>query len=58
MAGDGEIHSLNVADGEDVAVPFKFGYPYGKSYALNMWNDVLFTTTAQGCAGNPNQMWA
>jgi outer membrane protein assembly factor BamB len=58
MAGDGEVHSLNVADGEDVTPPFKFGYPFGKSYALNMWNDVLFTTTAQGCAGNPNQMWA
>ena len=58
MAGDGEVHSLNVADGEDMAPPFKFGYPNGKTYALNLWNDVLFTTTAQGCAGNPNQMWA
>jgi outer membrane protein assembly factor BamB len=58
LAGDGQLHSLNVADGEDVAVPFKFGYPHGKSYALNMWNDVLFTTTAQGCAGNPNQIWS
>jgi hypothetical protein len=58
LAGNGEIHSLKVADGEDVAPPFQFGYPYGKSYALNLWNDVLFTTTAQGCAGNPNQMWA
>ena len=51
LAGDGEIHALKVADGEDVAPPFQFGYPYGKSYALNLWNDVLFTTTAQGCAG-------
>jgi outer membrane protein assembly factor BamB len=58
MAGDGQVHSLNVADGEDVATPFKFGYPNGKSYALNLWNNVLFTTTSQGCAGNPNQMWA
>ena len=38
--------------------PFKFGFGNGKSYALNMWNDILFTTTSQGCNGNPNQMWA
>ncbi len=58
LAGNGEIHSLNVADGEDVAPPFKFGHPNGKSYALNLWHNVIFTTTSQGCAGNPNQMWA
>jgi outer membrane protein assembly factor BamB len=58
LAGDGQIHSLNVANGEDVAPPFKFGYPNGKSYALNMWKNVIFTTTSQGCAGNPNQIWA
>lgn len=58
LAGDGQIHSLNVANGEDVASPFPFGYPNGKSYALNLWNNILFTTTSQGCAGNPNQMWA
>ena len=38
--------------------PFPFGYPNGKHYSLNLWNDVIFTTTSQGCAGNPNQMWA
>ncbi len=58
LAGDGKIHSLNVSDGEDVAPPFPFGYPNGKSYALNLWNGILFTTTSQGCAGNPNQIWA
>ena len=58
LAGDGKIHSLNAADGEDVAPPFQFGYPNGKSYALNLWDDHLFTTTSQGCAGNPNQIWS
>ena len=58
LAGDGRIHSLNLADGEDLAQPFQFGYPNGKSYALNLWDHYLFTTTSQGCAGNPNQIWA
>ena len=58
LAGDGQVHSLNVSDGEDVVPPFKFGYPNGKSYSLNLVNNVLYTTTSQGCAGNPNQIWA
>ncbi|MEO8028376.1 MAG: PQQ-binding-like beta-propeller repeat protein [Bryobacteraceae bacterium] len=58
LAGDGKIHTLNAANGEDMTPPFQFGYPNGKSYALNLWKDILFTTTSQGCAGNPNQIWA
>ena len=58
MSGDGMLHSLNVADGEDVAPEVKFGFANGKSYALNMWKGVIFTTTSQGCNGNPNQVWA
>src|SRR6185295_8826622 len=58
MAGDGKLHSLNIANGEDVVTPFQFGYPNGKSYSLNLVNDIIFTTTSQGCAGNPNQIWA
>ncbi len=58
LAGDGKLHSLNAANGEDVAAPFPFGYPNGKHYSLNLFGDTLFTTTSQGCAGNPNQMWA
>jgi hypothetical protein len=58
MAGNGEIHTLNVANGEEMAAPYKLGFGNGKSYALNLWNNVLYTTTSQGCNGNPNQMWA
>ena len=42
----------------ETAPPVPFGYPNGKAYALNLWDNVIFTTTSQGCAGNPNQMWA
>lgn len=58
LAGDGKLHTLNLSTGEETAPPYQFGYPNGKHYSLNIWNDVLFTTTAQGCAGNPNQVWA
>ena len=57
LAGDGKLHQINLADGKELAEPRQFGYPNGKSYALNLWNNLIFTTTSQGCAGNPNQMW-
>jgi outer membrane protein assembly factor BamB len=55
---DGSLHQLNVADGEDVAPPSKFMPPNGKPYALNLWNNVIYTHTAQGCGGNPNVVYS
>ncbi len=55
---DGMLHQLNAADGEDVAPPSKFMPPNGKPYALNLWNNVIYTHTAQGCGGNPNDVYA
>ncbi len=55
---DGMLHQLNVSDGEDVLPPSKFMPPNGKAYALNLWNNVLYTHTAQGCGGNPNVAYA
>lgn len=58
LAGDGELHFLNVADGEEMRPPEKFGFANSKSYALNLWKDVVYTTTSQSCNGSPNQIWA
>src|SRR5262249_27878055 len=55
---DGMLHQLNVADGEDVAAPTKWMPPNGKPYALNLFNNVIYTHTAQGCGGNPNMVYA
>src|SRR5215472_7623564 len=55
---DGMLHELNVADGEDVAPPAKFMPPNGKPYALNLFNNVIYTHTAQGCGGNPNVVYS
>ncbi len=58
LAGDGELHFLNLADGEEVCPPVKFGFANAKAYALNLWQGVLYTTTSQSCNGSPNQVWA
>ncbi len=55
---DGSLHQLNVADGEDLAPPAKFMPPNGKPYGLNLFNGVIYTTTGQGCGGNPNLVYA
>ena len=32
--------------------------PNGKPYALNLVNGVIYTATAQGCGGNPNNFYS
>src|SRR5580765_4873191 len=51
---DGMLHQINLADGEEIAQPSKFMPPNGKPYALNLFNNIVYTHTAQGCGGNPN----
>ena len=58
VSADGMLHSLNVADGEDVAPPAEFMPANGKAYSLNLWKNVLYSTTAQHCGGNPNKIYA
>src|SRR6516165_5282801 len=57
VSWDGSLHQLNLADGEDVKPPAKYMPPNGKPYGLNLWNNVIYTHTAQGCGGNPNMVY-
>ncbi len=51
---DGRLHQLNAADGKHITEPNKFMPPNGKPYAINLWKNVIYTHSAQGCGGNPN----
>lgn len=57
-SSDGMLHTLNVADGEDLAPPVNFLPPNAKAYALNLWENTIYSTTAQSCGGNTNEFWA
>jgi outer membrane protein assembly factor BamB len=57
ISWDGRLRQLDAATGEDLAPPEPFLPSNGKPYALNLHNNVLYTTTAQGCGGNPNQFY-
>ena len=54
VSWDGRLRTLDVATGADVSPPDKFAGPNGKPYALNLFNGVIYTSTAQGCGGNTN----
>ena len=56
-SSDGMLHQLNVADGEEVATPVPFLPPNAKAYALNYFDGSIYSTTAQGCGGNKNEVW-
>ena len=58
ISSDGSLHELNLANGEDVSPPAKFQPPNGKAYSLSMIDDVIYSTTGQHCAGNPNAVYS
>jgi outer membrane protein assembly factor BamB len=55
---DGRLRQINAADGEDIAPPTKWMPPNGKPYGLNLYKNVIYTHTAQGCGGNPNVVYS
>ena len=58
VSWDGRLWKLDVATGEDIEPPALFLPPNGKPYALNLVDGVIYTSTAQGCGGNPNNFYS
>ena len=58
VSWDGRLRKLDVATGEEIEPPELFVPPNGKPYGLNLVNGVIYTTTAQGCGGNPNNFYS
>ena len=56
VSWDGRLRKLDVATGEEIEPPALFVPPNGKPYGLNLVNGVIYTATAQGCGGNPEQL--
>lgn len=58
ISWDGRLRTLDAATGEETVPAEPFLPPNGKPYSLNYLDNVLYTTTAQGCGGNPNQFYS
>ena len=57
ISWDGRLRTLDAATGTDVIPAEPFLPPNGKPYGLNLFKNVIYTTTAQGCGGNPNAFY-
>ena len=58
LASDGYLHTLDVATGDEKDPPIQMlPAAYGKAYGLNLLNNVVYTTTGQGCHGVPNKLY-
>ena len=59
LSSDGYLHSLDPATGDEKDAPVEM-LPgvYAKAYGLNLTNNVVYTTTGQGCGGVPNKLYA
>ncbi len=58
VSWDGRLRQVNLADGQDIVPPEKFIPGGGKPYALNLYNGVIYTATAQGCGGLANAFYS
>ena len=57
ISWDGRLRQLDVATGEELAPPAPFLPPNGKPYALNLHNNVIYTTRRRDAAAIPNQFY-
>jgi outer membrane protein assembly factor BamB len=55
---DGKLHGLNLVTGQDRFPPKAFVPAYSKNWSLNVVNNVVYTSTSQGCVGVKSGIWA
>lgn len=55
---DGRLHALNIVTGKDRFPAKQFVPPYSKDWSLNLANNVIYTSTSQGCGRVKSGVWA
>ena len=59
LASDGRLHRINSANGDDQGgPPIRFLPPNARPSMLNMADNVIYTSTNQGCGAVDNGIWA
>ncbi len=58
VSSDGKLHFVNTSTGEDAIPPVNFLPPGAKASSLTLIDGVMYTTTAGGCGGTKNAVWA
>ena len=58
ISSDGKLHAFNIVNGEDLLPATPFVPSFGKTWSLNLVNNVVYTTTSQGCNGVKSGVYA
>jgi outer membrane protein assembly factor BamB len=58
VSSDGFLHILNSSTGEDLIAAFQFVPPHAKVTSLNVWENMIYATTADNCDGYRNALYA
>ncbi|HXB71327.1 MAG TPA: PQQ-binding-like beta-propeller repeat protein [Candidatus Acidoferrales bacterium] len=58
LSSDGRLHWINTANGDDSGTPVKWVPPNARVGNLNLADNIIYTTTNQGCGGVPNAVWS
>jgi outer membrane protein assembly factor BamB len=57
-SSDGKLHAFNLVNGEDRMPPVQFFPAFAKPWSLSLVDNVLYTTTSQGCNGVKSGVYA
>ena len=52
---DGKLRGAHLADGSEAITPTTMVQPFSRNWSLNLIDNVVYTTTARGCGGSPEQ---
>jgi outer membrane protein assembly factor BamB len=52
---DGKLRGAKLGDGEQAITPTDMVQPFSRNWSLNLVDEVVYTTTARGCGGSPDQ---
>ncbi|HEX4272481.1 MAG TPA: PQQ-binding-like beta-propeller repeat protein [Rhizomicrobium sp.] len=52
---DGKLRGAHLADGSEALAPTSMVQPFSRNWSLSLVDNVVYTTTARGCGGSPEQ---
>jgi hypothetical protein len=58
LSSDGQLHTLGLYSGKDVARPLPFVPPKARTSDLIAIGNIVYTTTTDGCGGAAEGVWA
>jgi outer membrane protein assembly factor BamB len=52
---EGKLRGAHLGDGSEAITPTTMVQPFSRNWSLNLIDNVVYTTTARGCGGSPEQ---